>query len=182
MTTSMARRSSPPQVSSTRALLTGRDFKTTKLVCNGAGAAAIACIELIKSMGFAPENVILCDTKGVIYQGRTEGMNQWKSAHAVKTDRRSLKEAMVGADVFFGLSSKGALTDDMVLSMAANPIIFAMANPDPEIAPEDVARLRGDAIVATGRSDYPNQVNNVLGFLTSSAARSTSGPRRSTTT
>lgn len=144
--------------------LTGRDFKTTKLVCNGAGAAAIACIELIKSMGFAPENVTLCDTKGVIYQGRTEGMNQWKSAHAVKTDRRSLKEAMVGADVFFGLSSKGALTDDMVLSMAANPIIFAMANPDPEIAPEDVARLRGDAIVATGRSDYPNQVNNVLGF------------------
>ena len=144
--------------------LTGRDFKTTKLVCNGAGAAAIACIELIKSMGFAPENVILCDTKGVIYQGRTEGMNQWKSAHAVKTDRRSLKEAMVGADVFFGLSSKGALTDEMVLSMAANPIIFAMANPDPEVAPEDVARLRGDAIVATGRSDYPNQVNNVLGF------------------
>lgn len=144
--------------------LTGRDFKTTKLVCNGAGAAAIACIELIKSMGFAPENVILCDTKGVIYQGRTEGMNQWKSAHAVKTDRRSLKEAMVGADVFFGLSSKGALTDEMVLSMAANPIIFAMANPDPEIAPEDVARLRDDAIVATGRSDYPNQVNNVLGF------------------
>lgn len=144
--------------------LTGRDFKTTKLVCNGAGAAAIACIELIKSMGFAPENVILCDTKGVIYQGRTEGMNQWKSAHAVKTDRRSLKEAMVGADVFFGLSSKGALTDDMVLSMAPNPIIFAMANPDPEVAPEDVARLRGDAIVATGRSDYPNQVNNVLGF------------------
>ncbi|MCD2175377.1 NADP-dependent malic enzyme [Rhizobium sp. C4] len=144
--------------------LTGRDFKTTKLVCNGAGAAAIACIELIKSMGFAPENVTLCDTKGVIYQGRTEGMNQWKSAHAVKTDRRSLKEAMVGADVFFGLSSKGALTDEMVLSMAANPIIFAMANPDPEIAPEDVARLRSDAIVATGRSDYPNQVNNVLGF------------------
>lgn len=144
--------------------LTGRDFKTTKLVCNGAGAAAIACIELIKSMGFAPENVTLCDTKGVIYQGRTEGMNQWKSAHAVKTDRRSLKEAMVGADVFFGLSSKGALTDEMVLSMAANPIIFAMANPDPEVAPEDVARLRGDAIVATGRSDYPNQVNNVLGF------------------
>jgi malate dehydrogenase (oxaloacetate-decarboxylating)(NADP+) len=144
--------------------LTGRDFKTTKLVCNGAGAAAIACIELIKSMGFSPENVTLCDTKGVIYQGRTEGMNQWKSAHAVKTDRRSLKEAMVGADVFFGLSSKGALTDEMVLSMAPNPIIFAMANPDPEVAPEDVARLRGDAIVATGRSDYPNQVNNVLGF------------------
>ena len=144
--------------------LTGRDFKTTKLVCNGAGAAAIACIELIKSMGFSGDNIILCDTKGVIYQGRTEGMNQWKSAHAVKTDRRSLREAMEGADVFFGLSSKGALTDDMVLSMAPNPIIFAMANPDPEIAPEDVARLRDDAIVATGRSDYPNQVNNVLGF------------------
>ena len=144
--------------------LTGRDFKTTKLVCNGAGAAAIACIELIKSKGFAPENVTHCDTKGDSYQGRTEGINQWKSAHAVKTDRRSLKEAMVGADVFFGLSSKGALTDEMVLSMAPNPIIFAMANPDPEVAPEDVARLRGDAIVATGRSDYPNQVNNVLGF------------------
>jgi malate dehydrogenase (oxaloacetate-decarboxylating)(NADP+) len=144
--------------------LTGRDFKTTKLVCNGAGAAAIACVELIKSMGFAPENVTLCDTKGVIYQGRTEGMNQWKSAHAVKTDRRSLKQAMEGCDVFFGLSTKGALTDEMVLSMAPNPIIFAMANPDPEIAPEDVARLRSDAIVATGRSDYANQVNNVLGF------------------
>ncbi|NVP54794.1 NADP-dependent malic enzyme [Mycoplana rhizolycopersici] len=144
--------------------LTGRDFKTTKLVCNGAGAAAIACIELIKAMGFNPENVILCDTKGVIYQGREEGMNQWKSAHAVKTDRRSLKEALDGADVFFGLSAKGALTSEMVQSMAPQPIIFAMANPDPEITPEEVARIRDDAIVATGRSDYPNQVNNVLGF------------------
>lgn len=144
--------------------LTGRDFKTTKLVCNGAGAAAIACIELIKSMGFAPENITLCDTKGVIYQGRTEGMNQWKSAHAVKTDRRSLAEALEGADVFFGLSAKGALTEDMVRSMADNPIIFAMANPDPEITPEEVAAIRNDAIMATGRSDYPNQVNNVLGF------------------
>ncbi len=144
--------------------LTGRDFKTTKLVCNGAGAAAIACIELIKSMGFNPANIILCDTKGVIYQGRTEGMNQWKSAHAVKTDRRTLEEAMNGADVVFGLSQKGAFSEDMIRSMADRPIIFAMANPDPEITPEEVSRIRDDAIMATGRSDYPNQVNNVLGF------------------
>ncbi|WP_416796432.1 NADP-dependent malic enzyme [Ciceribacter azotifigens] len=144
--------------------LTGRDFKSTRLVCNGAGAAAIACIELIKAMGFNPENITLCDTKGVIYQGRTEGMNQWKSAHAVKTDRRTLAEAMEGADVVLGLSQKGAFTADMIRSMAANPIIFAMANPDPEITPEEVAAIRSDAIMATGRSDYPNQVNNVLGF------------------
>ncbi|MCJ7995075.1 NADP-dependent malic enzyme [Rhizobium cremeum] len=144
--------------------LTGRDFKTTKLVCNGAGAAAIACIELIKAMGFNPENIILCDTKGVIYQGRSEGMNQWKSAHAVKTDRRTLKEAMEGADVVLGLSQKGAFSAEMIRSMAPNPIIFAMANPDPEITPEEVAEIRTDAIMATGRSDYPNQVNNVLGF------------------
>ena len=144
--------------------LTGRDFKTTKRVCNGAGAAAIASIELIKAMGFDPANIILCDTKGVIYQGRTEGMNQWKSAHAVKTDRRTLKEAMEGADVVLGLSQKGAFSSDMIRSMAANPIIFAMANPDPEITPEEVSEIRDDAIMATGRSDYPNQVNNVLGF------------------
>lgn len=144
--------------------LTGRDFKNTRLVCNGAGAAAIACIELIKAMGFNPDNITLCDTKGVIYQGRTEGMNQWKSAHAVKTDRRTLAEAMEGADVVLGLSQKGAFTADMIRSMAANPIIFAMANPDPEITPEEVADIRNDAIMATGRSDYPNQVNNVLGF------------------
>ncbi|MHB0951099.1 MAG: NADP-dependent malic enzyme [Allorhizobium sp.] len=144
--------------------LTGRDFKTTRLVCNGAGAAAIACIELIKAMGFNPENIILCDTKGVIYQGRVEGMNQWKSAHAVKTDRRTLDEAMKGADVVLGLSQKGAFSGEMIRSMAANPIIFAMANPDPEITPEEVAAIRDDAIMATGRSDYPNQVNNVLGF------------------
>ncbi len=144
--------------------LTGRDFKNTRLVCNGAGAAAIACIELIKAMGFKPENITLCDTKGVIYQGRTEGMNQWKSAHAVKTDRRTLAEAMEGADVVLGLSQKGAFTADMIRSMADNPIIFAMANPDPEITPEEVADIRNDAIMATGRSDYPNQVNNVLGF------------------
>ncbi|RWB33790.1 MAG: NADP-dependent malic enzyme [Mesorhizobium sp.] len=144
--------------------ITGRDMKTTKMVCNGAGAAGIACIELMKAMGFAPENIILCDTKGVVFQGRTEGMNQWKSAHAVKTDARSLAEALDGADVFLGLSAKGALTTKMVQSMAEKPIIFAMANPDPEITPEEVAEIRTDAIMATGRSDYPNQVNNVLGF------------------
>ncbi|WP_299865279.1 NADP-dependent malic enzyme [uncultured Hoeflea sp.] len=144
--------------------LTGRDLKTTRLVCNGAGAAAIACIELVKAMGFAPENITLCDTKGVIYKGRTEGMNQWKSAHAVETKARSLTDAMEGADVIFGLSVKGALTEEMIRSMAPKPIIFAMANPDPEITPEEVARIRDDAIMATGRSDYPNQVNNVLGF------------------
>jgi malate dehydrogenase (oxaloacetate-decarboxylating)(NADP+) len=144
--------------------LTGRDLKTVKIVCNGAGAAAIACIELVKSMGVPHQNVILCDTKGVIFQGRSTGLNQWKSAHAVKTDKRSLAEAVEGADVFLGLSVKGALTPDMVKSMADNPIIFAMANPDPEITPEEVAEIRSDAIVATGRSDYPNQVNNVLGF------------------
>ncbi|RWA58787.1 NADP-dependent malic enzyme [Mesorhizobium sp. M4B.F.Ca.ET.190.01.1.1] len=144
--------------------ITGRDMKTTKMVCNGAGAAGIACIELMKAMGFSPENIILCDTKGVVFQGRTEGMNQWKSAHAVKTEARSLAEALDGADVFLGLSAKGALTTAMVRSMAKNPIIFAMANPDPEITPEEVAEIRTDAIMATGRSDYPNQVNNVLGF------------------
>ncbi len=144
--------------------LTGRDIKTTKLICNGAGSAGIACIELIKSMGMPHENIILCDTKGPIYQGRQEGMNQWKSAHAVPTEARTLLEAMEGADVFFGLSAKGALTADMVRAMADQPIIFAMANPDPEMSPEEVAEIRDDAIVATGRSDYPNQVNNVLGF------------------
>jgi malate dehydrogenase (oxaloacetate-decarboxylating)(NADP+) len=144
--------------------LTGRDIKSTKLVCNGAGAAGIACLELLKAIGFAPDNVILCDTKGVIYQGRTAGMNQWKSAHAAKTSARTLAQALAGVDVFFGLSVKGAVTRDMVKSMAERPIIFAMANPDPEITPEEVAEVRQDAIMATGRSDYPNQINNVLGF------------------
>lgn len=144
--------------------ITGRDLKTCKIVCNGAGAAAIACVELVKSLGVPHQNVILCDSKGVVFQGRTDGMNQWKSAHAVPTKTRSLADAMEGADVFFGLSVAGALTSEMVKSMAANPIIFAMANPDPEILPEDVAAVRSDAIMATGRSDYPNQVNNVLGF------------------
>jgi len=144
--------------------LTGRDPKDIRLVVNGAGAASIACTELVKAMGVPHDQVIMCDSKGVIYQGRTEGMNQWKSAHAARTDARTLDDAMRGADVFFGLSVAGAVTPDMVRSMAKNPIIFAMANPDPEITPEEVAAVRSDAIVATGRSDYPNQVNNVLGF------------------
>ncbi|WP_372422229.1 NADP-dependent malic enzyme [Salinarimonas chemoclinalis] len=144
--------------------LTGRDIKETKLVVNGAGAAGIACVELLKAMGFAPNNVVLCDTKGVIWRGRESGMNQWKSAHAAATDARSLADALQGADAVFGLSVKGAFTADMIASMAPQPIIFAMANPDPEITPEEVAAIRDDAIVATGRSDYPNQVNNVLGF------------------
>ncbi|UDL94283.1 MULTISPECIES: NADP-dependent malic enzyme [Lichenihabitans] len=144
--------------------LTDRDIRETKLVCNGAGAAGIACLDLIKAMGFAPHNILLCDTKGVVYHGRTEGMNQWKSAHAVETNKRSLADAMEDADIFFGLSAKGALTADMVRSMAPNPIIFAMANPDPEITPEEAMAVRSDVIIATGRSDYPNQVNNVLGF------------------
>ena len=144
--------------------LTGRDIKTTKLVCNGAGSAGIACLDLLKAIGFSAKNLILCDTKGVVYQGRAEGMNQWKSAHAAKTSARTLAEALDGADVFFGLSAKGAMTQDMVKSMAKKPIIFAMANPDPEITVEEVAAVRDDAIMATGRSDYPNQINNVLGF------------------
>src|ERR1700726_4836256 len=144
--------------------LTGRDIRSTKLVCNGAGAAGVACLELLKAIGFAPANVVLCDTKGVIYQGRPEGMNQWKSAHAAKTSARTLAQALIDADAFFGLSVKGAVTQDMVKLMAPQPIIFAMANPDPEITPEDVAAVRQDAIMATGRSDYPNQINNVLGF------------------
>ncbi|MGC9955050.1 MAG: NADP-dependent malic enzyme [Rhizomicrobium sp.] len=144
--------------------LTGRKISGIKVVVNGAGAAGIACLELLKSMGLPSANAILCDSKGVIYRGRTAGMNQWKSAHAVETKARSLADAMKGCDVFLGLSVKGALTREMVGIMAKAPIIFAMANPDPEIAPEEAKAVRPDAIVATGRSDYPNQVNNVLGF------------------
>ncbi|MBB6123905.1 NADP-dependent malic enzyme [Sphingobium subterraneum] len=144
--------------------LTGRDIKDIKIVVNGAGAAAIACTELIKAMGTPHDNVIMCDRSGVIYQGRTTGMDQWKSAHAAKTDTRTLEEALKGADVFIGLSAAGALSPHMVKDMAARPIIFAMANPDPEITPPDAKAVRPDAVVATGRSDYPNQVNNVLGF------------------
>jgi malate dehydrogenase (oxaloacetate-decarboxylating)(NADP+) len=144
--------------------LSGKKIEECRIVLNGAGAAGIACLELLKTMGARPENCIMCDTKGVIWQGRTQGMNQWKSAHAVKTHLRTLEEAMAGADVFLGVSVKGAVTQDMVKSMADNPVIFAMANPDPEITPEEAHEVRVDAIVATGRSDYPNQVNNVLGF------------------
>lgn len=144
--------------------LNGKKFKEIKVVVNGAGAAGIACLELLKAMGLPHENAILCDTKGVIFKGRTDGMNQWKSAHAVETKARTLAEAMKGADVFLGLSVKGAVTKEMVKSMAKNPVIFAMANPDPEILPEEVRSVRDDAIVATGRSDYENQVNNVMGF------------------
>jgi malate dehydrogenase (oxaloacetate-decarboxylating)(NADP+) len=144
--------------------LSGKKIQDVKIVLNGAGAAGIACIELLKSMGAKHNNCIVCDTKGVIYQGRTEGMNQWKSAHAISTELRSLEDAMSGADVFLGVSVKGAVTSEMVKSMAPDPVIFAMANPDPEITPEEAHAVRPDAIVATGRSDYPNQVNNVLGF------------------
>ncbi len=144
--------------------LTGRNIKDVKVAVNGAGAAGIACLELIKAMGLPSENALLCDTKGVIHKNRKAGMNQWKSAHGVDTPARTLADAMRGADVFLGLSVKGAVTPAMVATMADRPIIFAMANPDPEITPEEVAAVRDDAIMATGRSDYPNQLNNVLGF------------------
>jgi malate dehydrogenase (oxaloacetate-decarboxylating)(NADP+) len=143
--------------------VTGRKLGDVKVVVNGAGAAAIACTALIKAMGVRPDNVIMCDRKGVIWQGR-EGVDQWKSAHAAKTECRTLEEALVDADIFLGLSAAGALKPEMIEKMAKAPIIFAMANPDPEITPQDAQAVRPDAIVATGRSDYPNQVNNVLGF------------------
>ncbi len=144
--------------------LTGRKLEDVKVVVNGAGAAAIACTALIKAMGVRHNNVIMCDRSGVIYRGRESGMDQWKSAHAVDTSARSLEDALVGADIFLGLSAAGALRPDWMAKMAPQPIIFAMANPDPEITPPDAKAVRPDCIVATGRSDYPNQVNNVLGF------------------
>ncbi len=144
-------------------LLTNRKFASAKVVVNGAGAAAIACTELIKAMGVKGGNVIMCDRKGVIYKGRTD-LDQWKSAHAADTDARTLEDALAGADVFLGLSAANVLTGNMVKKMADQPIIFAMANPDPEIWPPDAMEARPDAIIATGRSDFPNQVNNVLGF------------------
>ncbi|VXC53363.1 NADP-dependent malic enzyme [Sphingomonas sp. 8AM] len=144
-------------------LLTGRRLSEIKVVVNGAGAAAIACTELIKAMGVRHDNVLICDRTGVIYQGRDD-VNQWQSAHAANTDRRTLTEALRGADVFLGLSAAGALKPEMVVDMAPAPIIFAMANPEPEIRPELAKAARPDAIVATGRSDYPNQVNNVICF------------------
>ncbi|MBK1667481.1 NADP-dependent malic enzyme [Rhodovibrio sodomensis] len=144
--------------------LTGRRIEDLTIVINGAGSAGIACADLMKAMGVRHDNVLLCDTRGVVYQGRTEGMNQWKSAHAVPTERRTLADALAGADVFLGLSVKGAVDQAMVGAMADRPLIFAMANPDPEITPEAVREVLPEAIIATGRSDYPNQVNNVLGF------------------
>src|ERR1041385_656549 len=144
-------------------LLTSRKLADVKVVVNGAGAAAIACTELVKAMGVRGDNVIMCDRKGVIYKGRTD-LDQWKAAHAVATEDRTLADACKGADVFLGLSAAGALKPEMVKSMAKEPIIFAMANPDPEIQPEEAMAVRPDSIIATGRSDFPNQVNNVLGF------------------
>ena len=144
--------------------ISGKNIRDVRIVLNGAGAAGIACIELLKSMGAQHHNCVVCDTKGVIYQGREAGMNQWKSAHAIETKLRTLEDAIKGADVFLGVSVKDALTAEMVKSMAPDPVIFAMANPDPEITPEYARSVRADVIIATGRSDYPNQVNNVLGF------------------
>ncbi|MBT7076211.1 MAG: NADP-dependent malic enzyme, partial [Pelagibacterales bacterium] len=143
--------------------ITNRKIDNFTMVINGAGAAGIACAELLNAMGMPKNNIIMCDTKGIIHRERTD-LNQWKSAHAITTQKRSLAEALDGADVAFGLSVKGAFTKEMMKGMAANPIVFAMANPDPEITPEELNEVRPDAIIATGRSDYPNQVNNVLGF------------------
>ncbi|MDA7811052.1 NADP-dependent malic enzyme [Candidatus Pelagibacter sp.] len=144
--------------------ISGKSIKDVRVVVNGAGASAIACTNLFKNSGVPSENVIMLDRKGVIYRDRTEGMDQWKSAHAVETKKRTLEEAINGADVFLGLSAKGALKKELVKTMAKNPIIFACANPDPEITPEEIMAVRDDAIIATGRSDYPNQVNNLIGF------------------
>jgi malate dehydrogenase (oxaloacetate-decarboxylating)(NADP+) len=144
--------------------LTGRSIEDTKIVVSGAGAAAIACSKLYKDLGVRPENVLMIDSRGVIYAGRTDGMNSFKEEFAIETPCRTLADAMQGCDVFIGLSSAGVVKKEMVEAMAPEPIVFAMANPDPEITPADVLAVRQDAICATGRSDYPNQVNNVLGF------------------
>ncbi len=144
--------------------ITGKSIKEIKVVVNGAGASAIACTELFKNSGVISDNVIMLDKKGVIYKGRPDGMDQWKSRHAIETKLRTLEEALDGADVFLGLSAKGALKKEYVKKMSKNPIIFACANPDPEILPEEIQEVRDDAIIATGRSDYPNQVNNLIGF------------------
>jgi malate dehydrogenase (oxaloacetate-decarboxylating)(NADP+) len=160
--------------------LVGKKIADIRIVVNGAGASGVACAQMALTLGAKKENLILCDTKGVIYKGRTAGMNEYKERFATAGEARTLEEAFQGADVAYGLSSKGSFTPEMIKSMAPNPIIFAMANPDPEISPEEVAAVRSDAIMATGRSDYPNQVNNVLGFPSSSAAPWTSGPPPST--
>jgi malate dehydrogenase (oxaloacetate-decarboxylating)(NADP+) len=144
--------------------LTKRSFKKVKIVSNGAGAASIACMELLEKIGVPKKNITLCDSGGVVYKGRKQSMNQWKEVYASETKDRTLDDAMKGADVFIGLSVKDVVSKEMVKSMAKNPIIFVLANPDPEIKPEHIKEARDDAIIATGRSDYPNQVNNVMGF------------------
>ena len=144
--------------------ISGKSITNVKIVVNGAGASAQACTELFKNSGVPHENIIMLDRKGIIYKGRPSGIDQWKSRYAVDTKFRSLEEAIKGADVFLGLSAKGALKKELVKTMAKNPIIFACANPDPEITPEEINSVRNDAIIATGRSDYPNQVNNLIGF------------------
>ena len=144
--------------------ISGKSIRDVKIVVNGAGASAIACTELFKNSGVPNDNVLMCDRKGVIYRGRPGELSQWKSKHAVDTKKRTLEEAIKNADVVLGLSAAGAITQDMIKSMAKNPIIFACANPEPEIRPEKVLEIRDDAIIATGRSDYPNQVNNLIGF------------------
>jgi malate dehydrogenase (oxaloacetate-decarboxylating)(NADP+) len=146
-------------------LLTGRKIEETKIVLNGAGAAGIACLRLMTSYGVKKENIVCCDTKGVIYKDRKVGMNQWKEEFAnCTTTARTLGEALDGADVFIGVSAANALKPEYLVKMATNPIIFAMANPDPEILPPDARKIRPDCIVATGRSDFPNQINNVMCF------------------
>jgi len=142
----------------------GKKIEDIRVVVSGAGAASIACMKLYKNLGVRPENILMTDSRGVIYAGRTEGMNEYKAEFAATTEARTLADALVGADVFVGLSQAGIVTQEMVKSMNDRPIIFAMANPDPEITPDEVKAARSDAIIATGRSDYPNQVNNVLGF------------------
>ena len=142
----------------------GKDVGEIKLVLNGAGAAGIACIKLMTTYGVKKENVIVCDTRGVIYKGRAAGMNAQKEEFASETERRTLEEALDGADVFVGVSSAGVLKPEFLMKMAASPIIFAMANPEPEIRPSDAKAVRDDCIIATGRSDYPNQINNVMCF------------------
>lgn len=144
--------------------INGKHLSDAKLVLNGAGAAGIACVELLKSLGLKDENTILCDTKGVIYQGRTEGMNEYKAKHASTTSARTLQEALKGADIFMGLSAANILTPEMLKGMDSKPIIFAMANPNPEITPELAKATNPNVIIATGRSDYPNQINNIMGF------------------
>lgn len=144
--------------------ITGRHIETVKVVFSGGGAAAVACANLFLSLGVSKQNLIMCDSKGVIYKGRTEGMNKYKDKFALETSMRTLEDALKGADAFVGVSAAGVLKPSMIMPMASNPIIFALANPDPEITPEDARQARPDCIMATGRSDYPNQVNNVLGF------------------